>query len=770
MHRGLRWAGFAAAALVALLAAASCGGYLYLRLSTSPQTNGTLELEGLRRPAEVVREPSGVVHIRAADEHDLFFALGVAHAQDRLWQMEFQRRVGAGRLSEVLGRAALEQDRFLRTFGFYRAARSAYRSLGPEGRAAVDAYVAGVNAYLRTDPGLPLEFRLLGYEPEPWRPADVLVWAKMMSFDLSANYESELERYRLRARGLQPSRIAELMPPYPEDGPVILPEGGGASPQAERQAEALLRLRRSLPVSLEASNNWVVSGRRTESGAPLLANDPHLGLGVPPLWYLAHLKSPTLEAVGATLPGVPGVVIGRNRDIAWGVTNVGADVQDLYVLEEARDGRGYRYRGEVRPYRVREERIEVGDGEDVTLRVRETVYGPVVSGVVDAPGARPLALRWTSLEPEDRTIEAFLGVNRAGGWEEFNEALRLYKAPSQNFVYADEEGNIGYVAPGKFPVRREGHSGLAPVPGDGRWDWEGSVPFESWPRALNPREGFVVTANNKAVPDSYPYRISLEWAEPYRAERIRRMILSAGRLGVKDMVRIQQDRRSLLFEDFRPVLEDLGPLGPRARQWRERLLRWDGDARPGSREAALFEAWYTELTRLPAREVGRRYWDEPRYLLRAMRRGDRSCRPSGGRGDCLRFAARALERALERLGEEVPEWGAAHRAVFEHPVLSQTPLARFAGREVAAGGDAYTVNVGPYDPASFRMDSGPSYRQVVDLSPEGRSLYVIPMGQSGSPLSGHFDDLLGLWSGGGYLRMRTAGYEADDALTLRPAR
>ncbi|QYJ15141.1 Penicillin acylase 2 proenzyme [Rubrobacter xylanophilus DSM 9941] len=770
MRGALRWAGIPALLLLALLAAAACGGYLYLRVSTAPQTEGTLGLEGLRGTVRVVREPSGVVHIRAANEHDLFFALGVAHAQDRLWQMEFQRRVGAGRLSEVLGRAALEQDRFLRTFGFYRAARSAYRSLGPEGRAAVDAYVAGVNAYLRTDPGLPLEFRLLGYEPEPWRPADVLVWAKMMSFDLSANYESELERYRLRARGVEPERIAELMPPYPEDGPVILPEGGEISPARERQAENLLRLRRSLPRSIEASNNWVVSGRRTESGSPLLANDPHLGLGVPALWYLAHLESPTLEAVGATLPGVPGVVIGRNRHIAWGVTNVGADVQDLYVLEEAEGGRGYRHGGEVLPYRMREERIRVKDAEDVVLRVRETVYGPVISGVVDAPGARPLALRWTSLEPEDGTIEAFLGINRARNWREFNEALRAYKAPSQNFVYADEEGNIGYVAPGKFPVRRKGHSGLEPVPGDGRWDWRGSVPFEEWPRAFNPREGFVVTANNKAVPDSYPHRIALEWAEPYRAERIRRMILSAGRLGVEDMVRIQQDRRSLLFEDFRPVLEELRVRDERARRWRERLLRWDGDARPDSREAAVFEAWYTELTRLPAREVGREYWDEPRYLLRAMRRGDTACEPSGSREDCLRFAARALGRGLERFGGEVPEWGGVHRAVFEHPVLSETPLAGFAGREVSAGGDGYTVNVGPYDPGSFRMDSGPSYRQVVDLAPEGRSFYVIPMGQSGSPLSGRFDDLLGLWGGGGYLRMRTAGYEADDTLILRPSR
>lgn len=374
-------------ALVLLCVLLVAGGYAYLRASTAPQLDGELALEGLREPVRVEREPSGVPHIRAESEHDLLFALGAVHAQDRLWQMEFQRRVGAGRLSEVLGEGTVEQDRFLRTVGFYEAAEDAYRSLTPEGKGAMDAYVAGINAYLGTDPGLPLEFRLLRYEPEPWRPADVMVWAKMMSLDLSANYESELTRYRLRARGLSPERISELLPPYPADAPTILGDADLRAPEwAEgERARGLLALRRSLPVSVEASNNWVVGGGLTRSGEPLLADDPHLGLQVPSIWYLAHLESPTLGAIGATLPGLPGVVIGRNDRISWGVTNVGADVQDLYVLDETADGRAYRYGGEERRYETRREVIKVSGARDVRLTVLETAHGPVVSDVVEAP-------------------------------------------------------------------------------------------------------------------------------------------------------------------------------------------------------------------------------------------------------------------------------------------------------------------------------------------------------------------------------------------------
>ena len=766
--RAVRRIGLVTLILVVLVVSGISCGNLYLRSATLPEKNGVLELEGLRQPVEIRREANGVPHIAARNEEDLLFALGVVHGQDRLWQMEFQRRTGAGRLSEVLGESTVDQDRFLRTWGFYRAAERAYENLSPGGRRSLDAYVAGINAYLDSDPGLPPEFRLLGHQPEPWRPADVLVWAKMMSFDLSNNYDTELENRRLRSRGLSPGRIRELTPPYPEDAPTVLRDATPAPPDGEEaRLGALLEQYRAQPKFVEASNNWVVSGERTASGEPLLADDPHLGLQSPSLWYLAHLESPTLEAVGATLPGLPGVVIGRNDRIAWGVTNVGADVQDLYVLDETSDGRGYRYAGGVEPYRTREEVIRVKGAEDITLDMRETVHGPVVSGVVgdtaaEADGA-PLALRWTSLESEDRTLESYLSVNRAGSWEEFNEALRDYKAPAQNFVYADVEGNIGYVAPGAYPIRREEHTGLYPAPGGGEWDWRGPVPFEEWPRSFNPEGGFFITANNKVTSEDYPHSLSLEWAEPYRAERIRRMIGERKDLTAQDMVSIQQDQHSLLYKDFRPVLERLEPRSGRGREWKRRLLSWDGDARPGSREAAVFAAWYAELTRLPADEVGTEHWDEPRYLIRALNQGDPAC---GSVEKCRAYASEALGRALGRPGIGDSAWGLPHQAVFEHPVLSETPLARFSDKKVPFGGDSSTVNVGHYDFETLQMSHGPSYRHVVDLADLENSLYIHAPGQSGNLLSGHYDDLLDLWRRGIYLPMQTDGYGVDHSLTL----
>lgn len=772
-RRILRWLGLAVAVVVAVTIVAGVGGYLYLKRSTLPQGSGTLRVAGLHHPVEVIRDSHGIPTIEARDAHDLFFALGVVHAQDRLWQMDFQRRIGRGTLSGVLGRATVEQDEFVRTWGFYRAAREAYRNLDPASKRMVDDYVAGINAYLKTDPPLPVEFRLLGYRPAPWRPADVLVWAKLQSFELSANWDSELERYRLLARGLSKRRIAQLLPPYPKDAPTVLSGAdvsqGNVSRADAEQAEAVLRAGRSLPEALAASNDWVVSGRYTTTGKPFLANDPHLGLQAPSIWYLVHLKSPGIDATGASFPGLPAVVIGHNRHIAWGVTNVGADVEDLYVMHDVDGGRAYIYRGKVRPYRVRHETIEVKGAKPVHLSVRESVYGPVISDVEKVPGGRSLSLHWTSLAPKDGTIGAFLGVEKAENWRQFNAALRSYVAPSQNFVYADKEGNIGYVAPGKFPIRKKGDTGLYPMPGNGSWDWRGWVPYRDWPRTFNPREGFVVTANNKVTPKDYPYTLSLEWADPYRAERIRQMIeevTNSGRkLSRKDMERIQLDQKSLLFESFRPVIEDMHPRTGDGETWRKRLLRWDGKVSPSSREAALFEGWYARLTRLPAKEVGEEHWDHPRYILNALEHGDRAC---GTRKECLAYAARAFDRTLEGFGGNVPRWGDIHKTVIDHPVLSKSPLARFADRTLPHGGDESTVNVGSYDPSSFEMTAGPSYRQVVSLADPGDSRFVMPMGESGNLLSSHYDDLLPLWQDGRYLPMRGGRKGLGERLLLEP--
>ncbi len=755
--------GFVIALLLIVLLALGFG-YYYARTTTLPQTNGRLPLAGLSATAEILRDDHGVLLVKAQSLPDLFFAQGVAHAQERLWQMEFQRRLGAGRLAEVLGPAALPTDKFMRTLGVYRAAEAAYRALSPATRDLLDAYVAGINAYLKSRPPLPLEFKLLGYRPEPWKPADVLVWAKLMSWELSKNYDQELLRYRLLARGLTKERINQLMPPYPEDAPTVVRSvAARPAPADERLAAALLSEDRALFPHLGASNNWVVAPQRTTTGGALLANDPHLRLTAPSIWILMELAAPGFHAVGASFPGLPGIVIGRNDAIAWGVTNMGPDVQDLYVLKEAKGG--YAYKGEVRPYRVRRETIRVKGAKPVILNVRETIYGPVISDAVDVPGGQPLALRWVSLDPGDTTLEAFLKIDQAKDWETFKAALKYYVAPSQNFVFADRKGNIGYYAPGRIPIRKPGHTGAYPVPGNGEWDWQGWIPFDRLPHAYNPPEGYIVTANNKAVPKGYPYLLEVDWNQPFRAMRIEELIRAKGRLSLADMRAIQLDQVSLLFRLFRPVLAKIQPESERARAWKERLLAWDGNETAKSEEATVFEAWYTELTRLPQAEVGERYWDRPRYLLAAMQHGDPACRARGT--SCLAFAAQAFEAALDRLGPEIKPWGQLHPAVFAHLVMSKDPRVRpIFERRIAHGGDRYTVNVGIYRPEDFRMFWGPSYRELVDLARPEKSLFIHPMGQSGNVLSRHYADLLPLWARGEYLPMRAGKPRAR--LVLEP--
>ena len=758
----MRWLWRALGVLAVLAVVAAAFGYYYLKTTTTPRQNGRLPVAGLGATAEIVRDQHGVIQVKAKSLEDLYFAQGFAHAQERLWQMEFQRRLGAGRLAEVLGEAALPIDRFMRTLGVYRAAKEAYRALGEEARRALDAYIAGVNAYLASGEPLPLEFRLLGYRPEPFRPEDSLVWAKLMSWELSRNYERELLRFRLLARGLSKERINELMPPYPEDAPKVL-SGVSADPYpgAARQAEALLAF---APGEGEASNNWVVSPRLVKGGFPLLANDPHLKIQAPSVWILMELVAPGHRVVGASFPGLPGIVIGKNEHIAWGVTNLGADVQDLYVLEE-REG-GYLYKGEVRPFATRTEEIRVKGGKVERLVVRESAYGPVISDVVEVPGGKPVSLRWVSLDPGDTTLEAFLRLQRAKNWPEFVAALRYYVAPSQNFVYADREGNIGYYAPGKIPIRREGHTGAFPVPGTGEWDWRGWVPFEELPQVLNPKKGYIVTANNKPTGPDYPYNLGVDWAEPYRARRITELIEGRPRHDLGSMAEIQLDEKTLLFEEFLPVLRRIEPRGPEEARWLERLLSWDGVASADSEVAAVFEVWYTELSRLPAPEVGEEFWDEPRYLKRAMLKGDPACTARGL--TCLDYASEAFGRALERLKTPVP-WGQLHVAEFAHAVMKNEPrLAWLFRRRVAKGGDRYTPNVGLYRPEDFSVKVAPSYRQLIEVKEGGRALFIHAPGQSGNPLSPHYGDLVALWARGEYLKM---GLDRPRArLVLEPTR
>ncbi|OKH23306.1 hypothetical protein NIES593_10420 [Hydrococcus rivularis NIES-593] len=749
------------------------------RLSSEAEIS---ELPELQNPVAIERDASGIPHIKALNLKDAAFAQGYVHAQDRLFQIDLARRFASGRLSEVFGADTLNSDRFYRTLGLSQLAATAYQNLAPEAKAAIDAYSAGVNAYLATNPDLPPEFQALGYQPEPWQPTDTLVIAQEQN-RIGVTDGEELDRARLLERGLSRDRIEKLINPYPEDAPTILqPEDIQPSTASIGQRElqgaiAKLPQENSLKMEMmeevetlfsnpiEASNNWVISGSRTTTGKPFLANDPHLPLQEPSLWYQSHLETPEDEVIGVSFPGIPGILIGRNQDIAWGVTNTQVDGEDYYLLDETENGSGYVYRGEVRPYQIREETIQVRGAEPVSLPVQETVYGPVVSDLVGIN--QPIALQSIALQPVDGTVESALGIIQAQNWQEFREALDFddaASAQSQNFVYADVDGNIGYIAAAKFPIRQPDHSGLYPVPGTGEFDWRGFIPFEEAPQVYNPESGFIVTANNKLTPANYPYEINGNFAVPYRAERIRELILSKDKLSLEDMQAIQLDQVSLLYRDFRPILERLEPISEAGQTWRDRLLAWDGDTQPDSVEASVFEAWYTELTRLPAAEVGQEYFDRPIFLSQAIQAGDPVLDRPGSEPGLFDEAARALEDAIERLGEPIRAWGDIHRASF----VPSNPAQTSPNLQVSYGGDRYTVNIGPYNASDFSMEAGPSYRQIVDLSNPENSLYVNPPGQSSNPDSENFDDQLPLWQRGDYLPMTTEDYPLVELAVLLP--
>lgn len=815
-----------------LLVAGTAGAYWYLRQSL-PVLSGTIIVAGLGGPVDIVRDADGIPHITGASKADVFFGLGYVHAQDRLWQMEFQRRIGHGRLSEIFGSAALPQDRFLRTVGFGRAARQAWEHLPAGVRHDIDAYVAGVNAFIQSHHGrqLPPEFSLLRFEPEAWSGVDVLAWVKMMAWDLSANYSSELFRHDLVTR-LGPERTAELLPPYPADGPTIVKAShaavpGPATQAAESETPGRVQLTEASAAFADAiaglpevrefllggarteslgSNNWVVDGTLTASGKPLLANDPHLGTHIPSLWYLAHMTAGDFDVIGATLPGAPAVAIGRNRQIAWGETNVGADVQDLYLEKLDATGKAAEFRGRLEPLRIVRETIVVKGAAPVTLDVRLTRHGPLVSDAINANNAaaasegtpartplEPMAFRWTALDDEDTTIAAFLLLNTARNWAEFLVAMRAFVTPSQNFVYADVEGHIGYVAPGRIPVRAAG-DGTAPALGwTGDQEWTGWIPFEELPQLFDPPDHLIVTANHRPNAQDDPRIIAMEYPEPYRAQRIADLLANKTRLTPDDFQRMQADTYSLHAQTLLPVLlRHADAIDEDDRRALEILRTWRYDATRDSAAAAIFEVWFLQLApAIAGDDLGARLLDgyQGRYsfitrFLTATIEHDRQAWCDNGSTPeaetCRQVVSSALHEAVgalrTRLGNDMRTWtwGQVHPVVFPHQGLDAVGVLRpFLNRSIPNGGDWSTVNVGAVA-ADHRYEQRaiPGYRHIVDLSPANDSWFQDAVGQSGHFLSPSYDDFIESWQAVRHrpMRMDRAHIErgARGALRLQP--
>ncbi len=824
MVKTIRWIFrfFFLIAFVSVLAA----GALFLWLRTSlPQTNGTMTLAGLSADVEVLRDQHGIPHIYAKTDADAFFALGVVHAQDRLWQMEINRRTAAGRLSEVFGDQTLSSDKFLRTMGFAKAAEAGLSSLNDRTLQELEAYALGVNSFMANRRGaLPPEFLLRSPdELEPWTVLDSLGWLKMMSYDLGGSSGwRELDRFAI-SQIVDHETMMEFWPPYPGAEPLDIPdipEFYGMEPNKglsfeqaaiELPSEELNRLQ---PAGMLfegiGSNNWVLSGEHTASGKPILANDPHLSLKTPQIWYYAHLVSDEgLNVMGATFPGVPFVVLGRTDKVAWGFTNTAPDTKDYYVEKIAPDEpRSYVTPAGIETFDTRIEEIAVKGGDNVRIKVRETRHGPVMSDVLSSVrrylgDEYVLSVRWTALDDTDTTANAASALNRAQSAQEFLDATADFVSPQQNMVYADVDGNIGYVAPGRIPVRGEGNLTRGFVPGlgwDAAYDWQGYLPFEELPQVHNPASGMVVTANENVLetnlPD-YPHFITSEWSAPYRGNRIWSLLGQTDQHTLATNAAIQTDTKSTFAEDILPRLIDATDETAVDAQILTELDLWDGfDTHVDGWEITMFLTWIREINlglyrdewdqlKLgPKDSAAVSTWATKPELLRAMLDG-RSTRWCGdavadpepkGRDACKAIVTLAFNEATKRLTKRLGtnyedwRWGDVHTATMSHQFESVGGIVRaFFQNDIEAPGGPFTVNVGggsfSDDDEMLSMGSGASLRHVFDLGDLDNSLFMTANGQSGNPLSGLHDSFIEPWSKGEYFRFSSKRRDAEISRT-----
>ena len=782
-----------------------------------PTTDGEIRLNGVQAPVDIFRDDYGIPHIYASSEHDLFYAQGYVHAQDRFWQMDFWRHQGSGTLSEMFGETSLGPDKFLRTVGWARVAEQELAHADQHTLAFLQAYADGVNAYLADHQGsaLSLEYAVLGlltpdYTVEPWEPLHTVTWGKAMAWDLGGNLDAEIYR-ALLLKDFTPQQVAELIPSYPRDRPIIIPNphtSASVDGQVDRSStgyndqiflalENLYQQYTAIKPLLNAettgigSNNWVISGDLTNTGLPILADDMHLAAQMPSIWYEVGLhctpKGPDCpyEVSGYSFAGVPGVIVGHNDRIAWGFTNVGPDVQDLYIERiNPENPDQYEVNGEWVDMQIIQETIEIAGGEPLELTVRYTRHGPIISEVylsedftetagIDLPENYAIALRWTALEPSG-IFNAVLMYNQAENWEQFREAASYFSAPSQNMVYADVDGNIGYQTPGLIPIRANG-DGLLPVPGwTDEFEWTGYIPFEELPFAFNPPQGYLATANNAVVGPDYPYLITEYWDYGQRAQSIVDMIENApGPIDVAYIQTMHGDNRNLNAEILVPVLMQI-PLNDDNLESKRALLgNWDYQSHMDSAPAALFEVFWKHLLAETFHDDlaedlwpagGGRWYEVLRNLVEVPDSPwwDNQSTPGvESRDQVFHQAFTEAVEEMESLQGSNPEywnWGDIHTMTFYNQTLGHSGVAvidmLFNRGPFRTSGGSSLVNNTAYNIAeSFEGLGLPSQRMVVDLSDLTNAFSIHPTGQSGHAFHTHYIDMADLWRNIEYHRM-----------------
>ena len=742
-------------------------------LAAVPSMEGELRLDGLRHTVTVWRDSLGIPHVRAANEHDAWFAQGFVTAQDRLWAMEYDRRRAVGRWAEAAGESVVGQDMQIRRFRLEDAARADYAAAGPRARAMLDAYAAGVNAFIQSDAPLPVEYAITGIDPEPWEPWHGLAIYKVRHIFMGV-FESKAWRARL-VKELGPERAAGLFPSYPPGQPVIIPTGAEYDGAVDIGLQQMLDAAADLNLIGETdsgSNSWVISGSRTATGGPILAGDSHRGLDTPSVYYQNHIACDQFDVIGVSFAGLPGFPhFGHNGHVAWCVTHTAADYQDLYI-ERFNDADASLYQRDEDWFNaeVRDEVISVRDGQDVHIRTWATHHGPVVGG--DPLTGYGLALRYTACDAGDPWTDILIAMLQTRTVPELADAMDGWVDPVNNFVMADSDGNIGYQCRGEIP-RRPGDA-PAPLPfagWDGEHEWQGSIPFDEMPRNINPPEGYIATANNRPVGADYPYYISMDFAPGYRAMRVTHGIKSLANPSANDMGRIHAERVSLPAQTYMAALSKLmQPSDAHSAAALRRLRGWSGSMDPDAVEPTIYSAMRDALIwRLLKHNIGERLaalaWepvDRGRgvFLNRfrnlvtdAIASNDTALLPPGETWQSALTGAldEGVRTLIARLGRNADHWtwAGVHRTRPQHPLsLAMPELGDLLDPpRVSTGGDGDTPWAGPYSPADFAALGGMSvFRYAYDPLDWERSLWAVPLGSSGHPGSPHYADQAEMWS------------------------
>jgi len=745
-----------------------------------PDLTSLQRLPGLLGPVDVWRDPEGVPHARAGSLHDAFFAQGFVHAQDRLWHMEYDRRRASGRYAELVGASAVPQDVLARRLGLVQSARNDYEGAAPETRTMLDAYAAGVNAFLRTTGTWPVEFQRLDLRPEPWAPWDSLAAFKIRHVEMGP-WQMKLWRARL-IRQLGPKLAAHLSPGMAPGPMLIIPPGAeyhGTPPAASEMFSRSDAALAALPAWVGGSNSWAVAGARTASGRPLVGGDPHRALDTPNCYYQNHLACPDFDAIGLSFPGVPGFPhFGHNKHVAWCVTHAMADYQDVFVERfDPTDPTRYDFRGEWRRTEVRRETIEVRGGQSVDIAVTATHHGPVVLG--DPAKGHAVTLRYTATAETNRTFDALVPMLRATSASALEAAMRPWVDPGNNLVFADVHGAIGYRTRGVVPIRAPENAWLPVAGWDGAHEWTGAIPFEEMPALRDPDTGWIATANSRIVDASYPHYLALDYAPDFRTRRVVARLRDLRDATVADMGAIHADRRSIPARALMDLMHRIEPLDAGSRAALAILRSWDGSMDPDSAAPTVYAAFRIRLIRdvltpllgpLAGDAFGRAPSAPVTHMARLrgrlaewIREDDRTLLPPGD--DWGSAMARALAGAVAALRETLGSdpaswtWGRLHRTRPRHPLSAAFPADAelLDPPAIAAGGDGDTVQAAEFVPAAgFELSGTSVARYAFDLGDWERSGWIVPLGASGHPGSPHYSDQSADWAA---VRLRPMRYD-----------